>query len=66
MKRKYTGSKFKPKLVTHMEHSKMIFHLDQKYQIIKKIHNIPANNKVRMEWGLSIRIFRGSQWNEQK
>lgn len=36
MKRKYTGSKFKPKLVTHMEHSKMIFHLDQKYQIIKK------------------------------
>lgn len=48
MKRKYTGSKFKPKLVTHMEHSKMIVHLDQKYQIIKKIHNIPANNKVRM------------------
>lgn len=64
MKRKYTGSKFKPKLVTHMEHSKMIFHLDQKYQIIKKF--ITYLQITKSEWGLSIRIFRGSQWNEQK
>lgn len=48
MKRKYIGSKFKFKLVIYMEYLKMIFYLDQKYYIIKKIYNIFVNNKVRM------------------